>query len=143
MELQDQWGVTSLYSTYFTTSTCCTTMSLCMAGVHSSSTADSQVSSVRGEKLSSAMMVPVRGAGGEAKGSNKCSPHCFLLSFAGSDPLVSAWESVESLVWILCPISDGACRADSGFHRHHFHPGLPLVPLQAVALLPCAPSKQP
>lgn len=57
MELQDQWGDTNLHSMYFTTPTHYTT-SICMAGVHSSSTADSQVSSVKdGEKLPSAMMV--------------------------------------------------------------------------------------
>lgn len=66
-----------------------------------------------------------------------------ILSLAGSNSVVPAGESVESVVWILCPVRDGACRADSGFHCHHLYPVLPLVPLPAAALAPRTPSKQP
>lgn len=60
---------------------------------------------------------------------------------AGSDSAVPAWEPVESLVWILCPVCDGACRADSGFHCHHLYPVLPLVPLSAEAVSASSPSE--
>lgn len=66
-----------------------------------------------------------------------------ILSLAGSNSVVPAGESVESVVWILCPVRDGACRANSGFHCHHLYPVLPLVPLPAAALAPSTPSKQP
>lgn len=62
---------------------------------------------------------------------------------AGCDSAVPAWEPVESLVWILCPVCDGACRAGSGFHCHHLYPGFPLVPLPAEAACGGAPPEQP
>lgn len=63
-------------------------------------------------------------------------------SLAGSDSAVPAWEPVESLVWILCSVCDGACRADSGFRRHHLYLSLTLVPIPAAALSTGTSSKQ-
>lgn len=81
--------------------------------------------------------------GREAKSQMRAVVTALSPPPAGCDSAVPAWEPVESLVWILCPVCDGARRAGSGFHCHHLYPVFPLVPLPAEAACGSAPPEQP
>ena len=149
MELQDQWGVSGLHGTHFTANVLsshpfprCPSV---LAGVCSSSIAGHPVSSP-----AAGWEGPPSATGHcwvEQVGRQKAVTRAILTarspSLAGSDSALPTWEPVESLVWLLCPVCDGACRAGSGFHRHHLYLGLTLVPLPAAALPTGTPSKQP
>lgn len=147
MELQDQWGVSSLHGTRFTTASSLAT--------HSPTTSlhcDKLLFQHHCWILSLFSWGRVRGTPQyhrkrEQVGRQKSQTRAVLTALspspAGSDSAISAWEPVEPLVWILCLVCDGACRAGSGFHRHHLYPGLPLVPLSAEALSAGTPSERP
>lgn len=147
MELQDQWGVTSLHGMYF--------IYYHVHPLHHDVHLYRQVFIPAALLAQKSLLVAkwkeppqchrdtTSGSRQGCKTLQQVISSLPILSLAGSNSVVPAGESVESLVWILCPVRDGACRADSGFHCHHLYPVLPLVPLMEAALLPSTTSKQP